>query len=78
MPRYFFDLQDDAALHLDDEGTELEDTSTARTEAIHALAEFARDALPGGDSKHLHMTVRDAAGITQFELDLVFRLNRVG
>jgi hypothetical protein len=70
MPRYYFDLVDDGQLHVDTEGTDLDDTEAARIEATHALAEFARDALPGVLSKHLTMRVRDDRE-WHFTLDLL-------
>jgi hypothetical protein len=75
MTRYFFDVENDDTLHIDDEGTELSGAREAGVEAIQALAELALDRLPGTESKHLKMIVRDAEGNRSFELDLMFKIH---
>jgi len=75
MTRYFFDVENDDILHIDNEGTELAGTREAGVEAIQALAELALDQLPGTEDKHLKMTVRDGDGSRSFELDLIFKIH---
>lgn len=72
MPRYYFDVLDDGRLSVDTEGTDLADPEAARLEATQALAEMARDVLPGARTKHLTMTVREDKNRRRFLLDLVF------
>lgn len=74
MPRYFFDVLLDDRFCADEEGTVLEDEEAAELEATQAMAEVARDSLPGAESKSLKMTVRDDAGVHLFELELHFSL----
>jgi hypothetical protein len=78
MPRYFFDLVQDGRLSVDTEGTELVDTEAARLEAKQALAEFARDTLPGVETKHTMMMVRDDHDQQHFVLELVFSITDAG
>ena len=60
MPRYFFDTDDGAVLHRDDEGTDCEDNDAARIEAMCSMADLARQYLPTfGPDQKLEMTVRD-------------------
>ena len=64
MPRYYFDLIDDADTHPDDEGTELPGLKSARDEASEALLGLARDKIPvdGRRSRVLRMVVRSEDG----------------
>jgi hypothetical protein len=73
MTRYYFDVWEDGRLSVDAEGTELHDIEAARLEATLALAELARDALPGTRSKEITMTVRDQREGPRFMLELRFR-----
>ena len=61
MPRYFFDTRDDDAFIKDDVGVELADLEAAKTMAGTALAELARDVLPGSVRRELAVQVRDKA-----------------
>jgi hypothetical protein len=60
------------------EGTELVDTEAVRIEAKQALAEFARDTLPGVETKHTMMMVRDEHDQQHFVLELVFSITDAG
>jgi hypothetical protein len=73
MTRYYFDVVEDGRTSVDTEGTELPDANAARVEATLALAEIARDALPGTRRKEITMTVRDQYGGPRFTLELRFR-----
>jgi hypothetical protein len=59
MPHNFFDTRDDAEFIEDDEGVELPDLEAARVEAATALADFARDVLPGSVRRELAVEVRE-------------------
>jgi hypothetical protein len=47
MPLYYFDSRDGQSFIEDDEGLEFVDLETARDQATAALADLARDVLPG-------------------------------
>lgn len=59
VPHYFFDTRDGDTLIEDDEGLELPDLETVKTEAARSLAELARDVLPGSLKRTLVVEVRD-------------------
>ena len=61
VPRFFFDLRDNAQVDRDDEGLEFESIEKARDEAARSLAEIAKFVLPGVDVRELTMEVRDDA-----------------
>jgi hypothetical protein len=42
MPRYYFDVRNDQAISLDEEGLELLDVEAVQGEAARALADMAR------------------------------------
>jgi hypothetical protein len=62
--RFFFDTQDDGKSVTDTEGLELDGIEAARSEAIRALPDMARDALPDGDQRSFVVCVRDESGQT--------------
>jgi hypothetical protein len=62
LPRYFFDSYDDGRLLEDDVGLEYSDLEAVKAEAARALAELARDVLPGKVQRELAIEVRDEAG----------------
>jgi hypothetical protein len=62
MPRYFFDTRDNEALVTDEEGLELSDLQAVKIQAGLALAELARDVIPGSVRRHLSVEVRDDQG----------------
>jgi hypothetical protein len=59
LPGYFFDSRDDATFVQDNEGLVFPDFEAARDEAARALAEMAKDALPGSVRGELAIEVRD-------------------
>ena len=69
MPRYYFDIRHDDNFVRDDVGSQLPSFQAAKEQAAKALAEIARDALPGARS--LSIEVRD-------EMGLVLRASRRG
>jgi predicted transcriptional regulator YheO len=73
MPLYFFDSDDGTNRFSDHEGTDLTDDAVARDEATQAMAELAKDHLPGsGPQKNITMWVRDSTGKTVMVLTLNF------
>ena len=62
MRRYFFDTRDNDAFIEDDLGVEYPDLEVVKAEAARALAELARDVLPGSTRRELAIEVRDEDG----------------
>jgi hypothetical protein len=61
MPRYYFDHRDGDTLISDDEGLEFDGVEAVRNEATRALADAAKDALPGSVRREIVIEVRDEA-----------------
>ncbi|QOZ54661.1 hypothetical protein [Bradyrhizobium sp. CCBAU 53338] len=65
MTVYFFDLRDEDALLLDEEGLEFSNLRDVQEEAAKSLADMARDAVHGAhhfSTRCMAIEVRDAAG----------------
>jgi hypothetical protein len=62
MPLYYFDTREDDDFIEDDVGIEFPDLSAVKVEAARALAEFARDVIPGKLKRVLVVEVRDVRG----------------
>ena len=62
MPRYFIDTDDGDLSQQDADGLELPDDEAARTAALDALPDMARDKLPDGDHRTFRVTARDEQG----------------
>ena len=77
MPRYLFDTDDGDTFIKGDQGLNLKDLEAARRHAQDALADLARDAVPG-DTNQRTMTVRvrDQAGNTVLKAALVLMIER--
>lgn len=73
MPLYFFDTDNGNMALRDDIGSELKDDRAACNEGTWALAEMAKDFLPGsGPQKNIVMSVRDSQGRALMQLSLRF------
>jgi hypothetical protein len=72
MPRYYFDSRDGDASMRDIQGVVLEDIAAAREQAASALAELARDVLPGTVRREIIVDVRNEARQTVLKTSLVF------
>ena len=59
MPLYYFDSRDGDSFIEDEEGIEFPDIETARAQATAALADMAKDVLPGSLRRELAIEVRD-------------------
>jgi hypothetical protein len=77
MPRYFFDFRDGDHSTTDDDGINLAGLDAARDEAARALAEMARDVLPGSARRVLVAEVKDEAKQPLLEARLVFEVARL-
>jgi hypothetical protein len=62
MPRYYFDTRDNETFAIDEFGVELVSFERVKAEASQAMADFARDVLPGSEVRNLAIEVRDDAG----------------
>jgi hypothetical protein len=62
VPRYFFDVQDGAAIHIDDIGDDLPGLDAVCREAMELLSDLARPMVPNGRERALTSTVRGEAG----------------
>jgi uncharacterized protein DUF6894 len=73
MPRYFFDIHN-GRLYRDPEGSEWTTLDEARQEAMRALPEIARHAVPMRDEDHQAFTVlvRDEQNNTIYTAALTF------
>ncbi len=79
MPRYFFDTNDGKTLIEDDEGHELDGVDVARFQAQSALADMARDVVPGdGPERTITVRVRDETGkiVVRAALSLIVEIER--
>ena len=76
MPRYFFDVRDGSVTR-DDVGLEFDSIDAARSEAARALAEMARDVLPGAYARELTIEVRDESNEPLLRAALRFEVQRL-
>jgi hypothetical protein len=74
MPRYYFDVRDDDKVTTDDEGVLLDGIETVKKEAATALADIARDVIPGATRRVLTIEVRDDTKRPLLEARLVFEI----
>jgi hypothetical protein len=75
MPRYFFDTDDGQHFIEDEQGLDLHGLKEARLQAQAALADIARDHVPGdGDQRSMACRVRDEGGKTVLLASLVLMI----
>ncbi|WP_172122419.1 MULTISPECIES: hypothetical protein [unclassified Devosia] len=75
MPLYFFDTDDGDVLFRDEIGSDLASDHAARDEASSALAELAKDHIPGAyPQKNITMWVRNEEGEPILQLALSFAI----
>ena len=72
MPRFYIDTSDQEHFIRDQEGYEFEDVEAAKTAAVDALPDMARDELPDGDSRTFIAIVRDEQGKTLVQATMSF------
>jgi hypothetical protein len=71
MPRYFFHIDDGVSVH-DDEGTELENVTVAKCEAVKLAGQMICDAAGTfWDKEEWKLTATDEGGLTLFCLHFV-------
>lgn len=71
MPRYYIDTDDGDERVIDEAGFDLSGPLEARTTAIDALPDMARQKIPDGDARTFSVSVRNAAGGVIYSADLV-------
>ena len=77
MPRFYFDLQDNDSLVIDDEGAEL-DVDAVQKEAAFTVADAVRDKLRGpATCGEIAVQVRDDVGqIMRFRVAIEMQIER--
>ena len=75
MPLYYFDSRDGDSFIFDEEGLEFSDVETARDQVTAALADMAKDVLPGSGRRELAIEVRDKEAL--LKTSLVFEAVRL-
>ena len=77
MPRFYFDLQDNDSLVIDDEGAEL-DVDAVQKEAAFTVADAVRDKLRGpATTGEIAVQVRDDVGqIMRFRVAIEMQIER--
>ena len=75
MTRYYFDIRDGDTFVTDDIGVVLPTIEAARDQAALALAEMAKDVLPGSVRRKMGIEVRDGAPV--LKTSLVFEAVRL-
>jgi hypothetical protein len=78
MPQYRFNVRRDERLFLDPESQELPGIEEAEAEALHALAEMAKDAIPDTMNRELAVEVADETGKPLLVAKLILRITRDG
>ena len=70
MPKYYFTTDDGDSRIFDQIGQELPDAAEARSMALDALPDMARDKLPDGDTRTFMVTVSDEANELIYKAEL--------
>lgn len=76
MTRYYFDTRDGETFIRDEVGLELPNIEAAQDQAALALAEMAREQVPGATRREFCIEVRDH-GAPLLETSLVFEAQRL-
>lgn len=63
MPRYYFDSRDNETFIPDEDGVEIATLDEVKLTASRAMADFAKDVLPGSVVRILTIEVRDEVGL---------------
>ena len=77
MPRYYFDMQEGDRFVPDEVGVVLPDIESARDQTTRALAEIARDTLPGTFRREIAIEVTDEARAPLLHARLTFELRKL-
>ncbi len=74
MPRFYIDTSDQDFYCRDETGFELPDLKAAKTAAVDALPDMARDELPDGDHRTFLTIVRGEDGAPILQASLVLNV----
>lgn len=74
MPRFFIDTSDEELFVRDEEGREYLDLEAAKSEAVSALPDMAREKLPDGDARSFLAIVRGEDGRMILQASLVLKV----
>jgi hypothetical protein len=74
MARYYFDVRDDDKVTPDEDGLVFHSLEAVKEEAARALADIARDVIPGTVRRVLAIEVRDDRKRPLLEARLVFEI----
>jgi hypothetical protein len=77
MPRYYFDVHEGDHFVPDEVGLVLPNLETARDQATRALAEIARDTLPGTLQREIAIEVKDETKVPLLRAGLSFALRKL-
>ena len=72
MACFFFDIDDGERQTRGDVALEFADATAARDNAVSALPDIARDAMPDGSKRDFTVTMRNEGGIPIFRARLSF------
>jgi hypothetical protein len=78
VPRYYFDIRDGESFIQDDDGVDLSGIQEAKEQASRALADMARDAIPGLDVYEMAIEVSDEAKNPLLRTMFRFEVQRLG
>lgn len=74
MALYYFDFDENGVAEPDPHGIECSDLAEVRYQAVRALADMTREALPDGDHHKLVVAVRDSGGNLIFRASILFEV----
>jgi hypothetical protein len=77
VPRFYFDVRDDARFTADEEGMEFPDLNGAEREAAETATSIGRDLLPRGDARNVTVEVRNAHGQRVLTVTVTMQVKRV-
>jgi hypothetical protein len=74
MPRFYLDSHDGDIFIEDEEGLEFSDLEAVKVEAARALADLAREVIPGSERRKLWIEVRDEARRPVLKTVMIFEV----
>jgi hypothetical protein len=77
VPLYYFDSRDGESFIEDEDGLQFPDLETARDQATAALADLAKDVLPGSIRRELAIEVQDEYKEPLLRTSLMFEAVRL-
>ena len=74
MPKYYIDTADGETFIRDEVGYDFPDLQAAKTAAVDALPDMAREELPDGDARTFLAIVRGEVGLPILQASLTFQV----